>query len=32
MTQSDITREQLIEQAATEILTQDLEAFLELAK
>ena len=32
MTQSDITREQLIEQAANEILTQDLEAYLELAK
>ena len=32
MTQSDITREQLIEQATNEILTQDLEAFLELAK
>ena len=32
MTQSDITSEQLIEQAANEILTQDLEAFLELAK
>ena len=32
MTQSDITREQLIVQAANEILTQDLEAFLELAK
>ena len=32
MTQSDITREQLIEQTANEILTQDLEAFWELAK